>query len=169
MAFPSSTASPLQSLTDKIGGFFGYEKSATREPSDLNLRRFLIAGINARLKDLDEIPSAAIEEDQRLLLEVTKSTRRKLITISESLSAPTYAGQDFFTRDHIAEKRVAGLYTLEKSMLDELADIQLELAAFQAGPIDKITIEDHFLHISDSIDNLNQALFERECLILGDQ
>jgi len=54
-------------------------------------------------------------------------------------------------------------------MLDELADIQLELAAFQTGPIEKSTIEDHFLHISDSIDNLNQALFERECLILGDQ
>ena len=169
MALPSSTASLLQSLTDRIGGFIGYEKSATRERSDINLRRFLIAGIGACLKDLADIPSAATEEDQSLLIKVIKSTQRKLITISESLSDPTYAGQNFFTQDHIAERRVAGLYALEKTMLDELADIQLELAAFQGGPIDKRTIEDHFLHISDSIDNLNQALFERECLIHGDQ
>jgi len=169
MALPSSTASPLQSLSDKIGGFIGYESSATREPSDINLRSFLIAGIDASLKGLEAIPSATIEEDQRVLIEVVRSTRRKLATISESLSDPTYAGQDFFTRDHLAEKRLASIYSLEKSMLDELADIQLELAAFQTGPIEKSTIEDHFLHISDSIDNLNQALFERECLILGDQ
>jgi hypothetical protein len=169
MAFPSSPLNGLVSLTEKIHGFTGYENSSSRKPSDRQLRKFLVTGIETILTKLEALPPAAIEEDQRLLAEAVQSTRRKLSTISASLQDPTYAGQDFFTRDQLSEKRLARIYYHENDMLEELDGIQSEVVSLQNNHIEKEMIDDHFLHISDFIDNLNQALFERESLILGNQ
>ncbi|HNW59276.1 MAG TPA: hypothetical protein PKI62_06345 [bacterium] len=168
MTLPSSPEPALATLAATVGGFSGYEHSGTRKPSDLQLRQFLITRIGTIQANLDALP-AAPEEERRLLAEAVHSTRRKLATISASLQDPTYTGQDFFTRDHIADKRLARIYYHERDMLEELDGIQVEVASLQTTPLEKEMIDDHFLHISDSIDNLNQALFERECLILGNQ
>ncbi len=169
MAFLASPSTALESLSESIAGFNGYEKCNDRKPSDHHLRDFLIAEIEKVLAALGAIPPAAQEEDQRRLTELSQSTRRKLSTICQSLKDPTYAGQDFFSLEKLAEKRLQRIYFHENHMLEELVGIHTEISSLQASSVDKESIEDHYLHVSDFIDNLNQALFERECLILGNQ
>lgn len=169
MALPPSPSTALETLAEKVGGFYGYAQSSGRMLSDRHLRNFLVTGIEKIISGLDAIPAAEQIDNQRLLAEALHSTRRKLLTICESLKDPTYSGRDFFTRELLSEKRLARIYLHEMDMLEELEEIHSEVAGLQNNTIEKETIDDHFLHISDSIDNLNQALFERECLILGDQ
>lgn len=169
MAIPTAPSSALESLSGAIHGFRGYEQSDHRNLSDQQLRHFLVMEIQRVLIALDALPPAEQEEDKRRLGELAQSTRRKLTTICSSLKDPTYMGQEFFSTALLHEKRVQRIYFQENDMLEELAGIIAEIAALANGRIEKESIEDHFLHIGDFIDNLNQALFERECLILGNQ
>ncbi len=168
MTLLSSSATALESLSAKVGGFSGYHSCQDRNPSDQHLRHYLVTRIDALLAGLATLPLAP-EEEQRLLTEAVHSTRRKLTTISASLQDPTYTGQDFFTREQIGEKRLARIYDHEQEMLEALDGIQAEIVSLQGSRLGKEMIDDHFLHLSDFIDNMNQALFERESLILGNQ
>ncbi|MBN2357565.1 hypothetical protein JXO59_15735, partial [candidate division KSB1 bacterium] len=109
-----------------------------------------------------------VEEDQLRLQELTNTTRRMLTTICQSLSDPTYAGSSFFTSSNIVVKRLEKIYQFENTMMHEVSAIAEEMETLKKNELNKSIIEDHFLHIKDFIDNFNQALFERESLILGD-
>ena len=54
-------------------------------------------------------------------------------------------------------------------MLEESDNLNTELAVLLLDNKDRDKVEDHFLHIDTYVDNFNQALFEREALILGDE
>ncbi|HOT95927.1 MAG TPA: hypothetical protein PLG50_11885 [bacterium] len=168
MTLPSTPVTALESLSAKVGGFCGYQSCKDRKPSDQHLRNYLVTRIDTILAGLASLPPAP-EEEQRLLAEAVHSTRRKLATISASLQDPTYEGQDFFIREQIADKRLSRIYDHEQEMLEKLDGIQAEVISLQKTQLGKEMIEDHFLHIADFIDTMNQALFERESLILGNQ
>lgn len=162
----TGTAKPINQI---IPGYNGYENSVNRKISDQEIRSCMVDMIDKIVVQLTDLPAAMLEEDQKRLSELSQSTRRKLVTISASLRAPTYTGTAFFSLDKISEKRLERIYKHECAMLDGLDGIKVEINTLLQHHIEKALFEDHFLHITDFIDNFNQALFERESLILGNQ
>ena len=53
-------------------------------------------------------------------------------------------------------------------MLDEMENMRIELSELDKNGNESGLIQEHFLRIDTFVDNINQALFEREALILGD-
>ena len=164
-------ANPLTSfdnLSQHINGFHGYEQPGRRERSDRLFREFLVKQTKALLKLLGHKFDAADADYQDRVDENVKSSKRKLLTISESLKNPTYIGALFFTKSNLPENLMSKIYELECHMLEEIKNINDEIKALFLPKIKKDVFEDRFLHIHDFIDYLNQYLFERESLILGD-
>jgi len=170
MAVSSRTSSsPLAMLSQSIHGYRGYEDVQARERSDSELRQQLMDHIAALHKGLAVVPHAAQPKDQERLNELYKSSRRKLQTIADSLKNPTYKGVPFFVKDNQSPEQLARIYQYESTMLSELGSLKQEVAALDQTTLERDVFEDHFLHIQDFIDSFNQALFEREALILGDE
>ncbi len=169
MVLPSSSSETPKMLSQVVHEYHGYDSSARRKNSDQQIRLCMIEKIDEILQQLNGLPAAHVDEDKRRLTDLSQSTRRKLSTISQSLRAPTYAGKSFFSLEKISDKRLENIYKRETAMLGGLSGIAEELAALMQQKMEKTFFEDHFLHIADFIDNFNQALFEREALILGDQ
>jgi len=162
-----STGTFLQILSQRIGGYDGYELKQQRQESDRRMRKFLVTYIKTLLDALTAFPKASLQEDQPRLQDLTASTKRMLNTIGQSLSEPTYTGTSFFFLDQLPAKRLDHIYKFENTMVTELLGVAEELQSLKSKELFKTVIEDHFLHIKDFIDNFNQALFERESLILG--
>jgi len=165
----SQETSALDELTQSVGGYSGYQDQSARERSDKQLRQHLIANIESLIQSLQNIPNATNSDDQERLNNLVSGTKRKLNTICESLSTPTYIGVPFFENAKVSGSMLEKLYASERSMLIEVANLSEEIAALKNNSLDKDVFEDHFLHIQDFIDNFNQALFEREATILGDE
>ena len=164
-------ANPMTSfdnLTQQITGFNGYEQPEQRERSDRLFREFLVKQTKSLLKLLGHKFDAADADYQDKVDENVKSSKRKLLTISESLKNPTYEGAPFFTISKLPENLLSRIYELECHMLEKINTINDEIKALFLPNIEKDVFEDRFLHIHDFIDYLNQHLFERESLILGD-
>lgn len=164
-----AVSSFLESIAQAIVGYSGYERSSYRAGSDQKIRQHLQQKIRALLKALEATPAATQPEDQARLSELIKSTKRKLATIFQSLSSPTYIGGGFFATENLASRRLERVYEFERTMLREVENLGLELAALCSHPLAKEVFEDHFLHIQDFIDTFNQSLFEREALLLDEE
>jgi hypothetical protein len=164
----SQPSSSLESLSQKVSNYNGYEDVAARERSDRELRDHLINDIDSVLKQYDVALHSENAEDQPELDKFIESTKRKLKTLCESLNNPTYAGVAFFSTETVPDKRLSRLYELESTLLDELEMITEETTSLINNELMKAVFEEHFLHIYDFVDNVNQFLFEREALILGD-
>jgi hypothetical protein len=161
--------SGLEKLQKQIGEYKGYDATDVREKSDKLVRLFLIHKIKQLLTQLGEQYQAAREDDQDRLDLLLKSTKRKLLTINQSLKSPTYIHEPFFKTMSIPTRRLSRIYDLEQNMLEETESIKVELSGLRQNGKDRNTFEEHFLHIDAYVDNINQALFEREALILGDE
>lgn len=161
--------SAFQSLSLKIAGYEGYDAIHQRKESDRRVRQFLISQIKSILDSLIDIPKAEQAKDQARLSDLATSTKRKLITINQSLNDPTYSGSSFFTLENLATKRLERIYRSEDAMLSELFGVAEEVFSLKNKALLKTVIEDHFLHIKDFIDNFNQVLFERESLMIGNE
>jgi hypothetical protein len=164
----SRAASALSTLSQSIKGYCGYESISQRELSDRVLRQQLISRINLLRQELDDVPKAVQAKDQNRLDELVSSSKRKLHTITESLTRPTYVGVSFFKKESPSSRQLMRIYQFEAGMLAETDSLSEEISLLNQSASDREVFEDHFLHIQDFIDNVNQALFEREALILGD-
>ena len=158
----------LEHLKANVQGYLGYEDSSARERSDQALRTQLIEGISQLTARLSNTFTAENEDDQPRLDSLHANAKKSLVTIGESLENPTYAGSTFFTRASHGASELQRIYELERVMVRSLADLSEEIAAMKKEKMAKEDFEEHFLHIHDYIDNINQSLFEREALILGD-
>lgn len=161
--------SGLEKLQEQIGEYKGYDETDLREKSDKLIRLFLINKIRQLLSQLSEQYQTAREDDQDRLNLLLKSTKRKLLTINQSLKTPTYIQEPFFKTMSIPSRRLSRIYDLEQNMLEEAESIKLELSDLLQNGKERNAFEEHFLHIDAYVDNINQALFEREALILGDE
>ncbi|MBN1466028.1 hypothetical protein JXA02_09715 [candidate division KSB1 bacterium] len=156
----------LDGVKERVTNYEGYGDASTRGQADKMIRRYLSGKITQLLTQLNSEHLAADEKDQNRLDSLLNSTKRKLATIHKSLNSPTYIDKQFFSLAALAEQRLARLYDLERGMLEEVANLDLELSDLNQKT--RTLFEQHFLHIDASVDNINQALFEREALILGD-
>ncbi len=159
----------LHHLRQEINNYQGYADLDVRQQSDKQVRHFLISKINALVEKLaqDIVIEDSTEQDR--LEALVSSTSRKLGTIHQSLKRPTYVEESFFRSAAIPESRLVRIYDLENNMLEEIDGIRVELGDLIKNTQNRATVEDHFLHIDAFVDNINQALFEREALILGDE
>ncbi len=164
----SSQNTALNALSQSIEGYSGYEKLGQRRQSDIRFRQHLINNTNQLLSQISEIPQAAQPEDQELLDEFVKSTQRKLSTICQSLQNPTYESASFFKSEKLPSYREEHIYDFEQRMKDEVTNLFEEISELSKNSKHRHVFRDHFLHIKDFVDNFNQALFEREALVLGD-
>jgi hypothetical protein len=164
----SPTLTGVEGLKEKVTDYQGYEDAATRERSDKLVRLYLSGKIRELVQQLNAGYMASDERDQNRLDSLVKSTKRKLATIHKSLNSPTYHQEQFFTPAFMSPQQLVRIYELEKSMMEELASIDIELSDLHRNPKTRPLFEEHFLHIDAFVDNINQALFEREALILGD-
>jgi hypothetical protein len=164
----NSTHAGLQSLIDRVGEYVGYEDALLRQQSDIAVRRHLTANIKGILKQLEHKFNAAEGGDQTQLEGLIISTRRKLTTICSSLNNPTYQQMAFFSGKRLSAREMERIYDLETDMLEETENICKEVVGLKKDAVSRNEFEDHFLHIQNFVDNINQFLFEREALIIGD-
>jgi len=158
----------LEKLSQNIAGYNGYEQPGQRETSDSVYREFLIKQTKMLIKALGHKFEVKVADYTEIVDENVKSTKRNLLTISQSLKSPTYEGAPFFSKNSLSRELLNRIYEQECRMLEEIKNISDEIAALMFSGIDKDIFEDRILHIQDFIDALNQYLFERESLILGD-
>ncbi len=159
----------VSKLVQTIGDYRGYEELTERRLTDSALRRFLIQVIQELVVKLNQSFRAENPDDQERLDSLVSSTRRKLKTIRQSLNDPTYHEVPFFYQAQIPARRLGRLYDLEQDMVEETCEIQRELRVLDPDQVKKEAFEDHFLQIQNFIDNINQYLFERESLIVGEE
>ncbi len=166
---PESSATPdgLAKLAHRIGDYSGYENAESRASSDKAIRDQVIHNIDALLQQLDGDFKAADKNEQQQLDSLIAGAKRKLSIICDSLAEPTYLQGRFFGMADINRERLQRIYELEWNMLEETDNIKEELLLLKDN-IAKEVFEDHFLHIGNFVDDINQALFEREALIVGD-
>ncbi len=163
----STTSGSLEKLTHRIGDYTGYENAESRATSDKAIRNQVIHNINALLQQLDNNFTAAKKTEQARLDDLIESARRKLGVICDSLAEPTYLHGHFFGMVDLNKDRLQRIYELEWNMLEETDNIKEELLLLKDN-VAREVFEDHFLHIGNFVDDINQALFEREALIIGD-
>ena len=165
----SSPNAIVTKLAQSIGGYSGYEELTERRSTDSALRYFLIQVIQKLVEKLNQSFHAENPDDQERLDLLVSSTQRKLETIRQSLDDPTYQEVLFFNQLLIPERRLGRLYDLEQDMVEETCEIQRELRVLDPDQVKREAFEDHFLQIQNFIDNINQYLFERESLIVGEE
>ena len=164
----STSLNALASVKEKVGGYGGYGDSVTRRQSDKTIRLYLSGKIKELLKEFNADYIVPEEKDRDRLDSLVNSTKRKLLTVLLSLKSPTYIQELALESSVWQTHQFARIYELEKNMMDEVENIGVELSdLFQNGKA-HASFEEHFLHIDTFVDNINQALFEREALFLGD-
>lgn len=159
----------LHHLKQQIENYQGYAEVDSRQKSDKEMRLFLINKIRELVEKLAHNYSTDNSKAKDRLESLLSSTSRKLVTIHQSLKTPTYIEEAFFQTATIPEAQLDRIYNLEDNMLLETKSIRDELEDLLKDKKDRDAIEDHFIHIDAYVDNINQALFEREALILGDE
>jgi hypothetical protein len=164
----ATSQNALQDLQTHITDYEGYAKIDSRQQSDKEMRLFLIKKIRRLVHNLSQDISTQNAADEDRLEALISSTSRKLVTIHQSLKTPTYIDEYFFKSASIPDSYLSRIYDLENNMLLEISSIREELVDLTRHTKDREAVEDHFLHIDAYVDNINQALFEREALILGD-
>ncbi|NOY59907.1 MAG: hypothetical protein GXO75_13405 [Calditrichaeota bacterium] len=148
--------------------YWGYEKADGRERTDKAIREHCIEIISQLTGRLGNSLKAEQEEDQQRLDTLVANAKKNLLIIGDSLRNPTYSGTSFFTAKAPFNDALNRIYDLEKLMLDALLNISGELGGLDKGELSKDQFEASFLQIQDFLDDINQSLFEREALILGD-
>jgi len=164
-----STNGSSFSLTEQIDDYLGYGDVSQRRSSDLAVRSFLISNLKPLIGHLDHTYEADDPKTQDKLDKLVESTKRKLNTICQSLNDPTYKHEAFFKVDTIPQETEKKIYDLEHRMIEETENIEGELESLSQQTLKEEIFDDHFLHIDTFVDNINQSIFEREALILGDE
>jgi len=164
----STTVEGLQRLKTKVRDYEGYGETVKRRHSDKTIRMYLSGKIDEILKQLNADCKSSDAKDQDRLDTFISRTKRTLDTIHSSLTSPTYIHEPFFQSASIPAQRCTRIYDLEQYMLDDIENIRVELSELYKNGDERGLIQEHFLRIDTFVDNINQALFEREALILGD-
>lgn len=167
MADSFAPSKGLAKLVQTISDYVGYENPDIRCSTDKTIRRLVIQNIIDLLKLFDEKHKAASDQQMTDFKKQIDRTRRRLKVLCGSLESPTYLHGQFFLAGDVNARRLERIYELETDMLEETGNINEEILSFQPS-MSKETIEDHFLRIGNFVDNLNQSLFEREALIIGE-
>ena len=164
----TSSTAPSR-VSQYVEGYKGYNVKGERETSDAALREHLVQITENLLAELSGFVERLEEVGQQKPVESTRSADRMLSTIQDSLENPTYLEAPFFSIDEINTSRLEQIYDRELVMLEEANNLAEDIPDLVNSSLDETDLEERFLQIHDYIDSFNQALFEREFLIAGDE
>lgn len=156
-------------LAQYVEGYEGYVNTDKREFSDAVLRNHLVQITETLLAELAGFIECLEQARQERPLETARSVDRMLSTIQDSLENPTYGEAPFFDSIEIDTSRLEQIYDRELIMLQEADNLAEDISDLVNSSLDETDLEERFLQIHDYIDSFNQALFEREFLIAGDE
>ncbi len=163
----AAESAPKQIQT-QVKGYAGYAHRDERRRSDELLRAHLISRLEGLARRLDGASELAARRGTPELSEPLTSLHRKLVTICEGLQAPVYLESAFFESTSLSPHVLASLYAHELTLLVEMSSLDEELADLDVDTLTETDVQERALRMSDSVDALNQALFERESLLMGD-
>ncbi|MGQ9561352.1 MAG: hypothetical protein ACUVTG_16030 [Candidatus Oleimicrobiaceae bacterium] len=163
----AAEAAPKE-IQSQVKGYTGYARREQRRHSDELLRAHLISRLEGVARRLDGASALAARRGTPELAEPLSSLHRKLTTICEGLHAPGYLESAFFESTSLSPQVLASLYGHEVTLLVEMSSLDEELADLEVGTLTEADVQERTLRMSDSVDALNQALFERESLLMGD-
>ena len=168
----SHTSSEDQSLPDRIkesvSGYEGYAEIQHRNNSDTHLRKYFMQEFDAMGKAIAEYTSKVREQNDPKLYTPLEKLQKKLTTVGDSMRNPTYCDSTFFQKPMVEEDTLQNIYLYENQMFEEIENLIAEISALKNCAPEMEEIMDHVLRINDTLDALNQALFERESLLAGD-
>ncbi len=169
MAKVEGMGEPVPDLIQRqVHGYAGYSVQGQRRETDELLR----AHLTRRLEQLAAKLGGAVAHAQNLgaeqLSEPLARLQRKVCTICGGLQAPAYLHSLFFDRDPLPAQMLQSLYESELALLREVGTLDEELADLEVASLSQADLEERALRMGDAVDAFNQALFERESLLLGD-
>ncbi|MDZ7338807.1 MAG: hypothetical protein ONB30_09730, partial [candidate division KSB1 bacterium] len=80
---------------------------------------------------------------------------------------PAYLESAFFERDRLPEETLQSLYDCELALLKEVSTLNEELADLDVSCLSETEVQERAMRMGDAVDAFNQALFERESLLLS--
>ena len=168
----SLTSSEDQSSPDRIkesvSGYEGYAEVQNRNTSDTHLRKYFMQEFDEMEKALAEYTSKVREQNDPKLYTPLEKLQKKFSTVGDSMRNPTYCDSTFFQKPDIDDDTLQQIYLYENLMFEEIENLISEISVLKNSVPEKEELMDHVLRISDTLDALNQALFERESLLAGD-
>lgn len=152
-----------------VEGHEGYKSFDCRQASDEALRNHLVQVTENMLIELNGLVERLELGNKERPLESARSVDRMLTTIQDSLENPTYSEAKFFDNVDVDASRMEQIYDRELIMVQEANNLAEDIPDLVNSSLDETDLEERFLQIHDYIDSFNQALFEREYLIAGEE
>ena len=165
--FDQSAESNRDELAHAIKGYQGYSSPKHRIKTDQIFRNFLLKRlntINKRLPQFEKLIQNLANQDNSDPLKRIHSTVKMLIN---SLESPCSSDQAFFSKKDISPEKLSQLYVYDLQLKDQVEILGDELEQHDVDAEDQ-EITDILNHLYDLTDGLNQALTEREFLIMGE-
>ncbi|MDZ7384870.1 MAG: hypothetical protein ONB07_02000 [candidate division KSB1 bacterium] len=160
-----------QCAPDQIGrqvrGYQGYATQDQRRATDKLLRAHLSCQLEGLATKLDGAAGHARRLGAETVSEPLARLHRKLCTIREGLQTPAYLESAFFERDRLPEETLQSLYDCELALLKEVSTLNEELADLDVSCLSETEVQERAMRMGDAVDAFNQALFERESLLLS--
>ena len=162
-----ANSNALEAVRNAVDGYEGYEAGNQRERSDAAFRQVMVDAFREVSNFFNGGHQPANVAERMRFENLSTHVVRSLTTILNSLETPTYINTSFFTNSS-PPNYIGRIYELEDQVLKFTSGIKEEGQNLFDGEISADVFEDDFMRIIDSIDSINQALFEREALISGD-
>lgn len=147
-----------------IAGYVGYEDWKQRRNSETKFREH-VWGILDKLEKRFSRQKAVPENDK--LDQLNRHFRIGLQRLKSSLGNPGYEKSDFFSKPG-PESPIDRIYELEGMVLDYLHEIDEEGRMMGQSSQEPDSLLESYHRLQAFMDNINQALFEREAAIMGD-
>ncbi len=165
--FDQSAESNRDELARVIKGYQGYSSPKHRIKTDQAFRIFLLQQLNSANKRLPQFEKLIQNLASQGNVDPLKRIRSTVKMLINSLENPCYSDQAFFSKEDISPEKLSQLYIYDLQLKGQVEILEDELEQLDAD-IEDQEITDILNHLYDLTDGLNQALTEREFLIMGD-
>ena len=165
--FVESAESNKENIIRSIKEYQGYSSTKERSITDQAFREYLIQKLNLINKELSKIEKLLLRLFDPGNVDPLKQIRSGVKILIGSLEKPCYANQTFFKKENINIEKLAQLYNYDFHLKDQVEILNDELHQFDSNTND-MEFADFLNHLFDLSDGLNQALTEKEFLIMSE-
>ena len=160
-----------QSIRDElirsIKGYQGYSSTEHRTKTDQKFRNFLLTKLNSTNQRLPEFEKRIKNIVTPDISESLKRIRSGINMLTSPLKNPCYIDQLFFKKDRISDEKLSQLYKYDIQIIEQVEIFEDEIKQLDTENDDQ-EITQILNHLYDLTDGLNQAITEREFLIMSD-
>ncbi len=154
-------------VKENVPQYEGYVEQKSRRKSDVLLRTYLQEQLVAMADALSRCVDRIREKTGAIICENLAKIEKKLRTIAESVSNPMYTHAQFFEDAEISPDLLSNLYSHEIIMFTEAGNLSEEIEDLMPDNLLEADLKERIIRLDDAIDAFNQALFERDMLLEG--